>query len=326
MEKIKSFLSKYFGITFLARFLYTIFWLLTLLFIFLAYQRISSINFSYLSNFDRTYLEQTLFDEFSRPFAIGAAALAFLTLGLTASRTARMDKQLIEMQTHREASYQPDLVLKVDKIFHYLVQGQSGQYIYKQSGDRNKQIKHKLDILNIGKGVAKDIKIHFEYDFDEIILILQKIGINEYFEIKNDDINFTLSSSKLNISGYKIENFDENFLLTKEDYILSADIDNSSKSINSPIIIGLLHFINIFLLGDFKRKYNDDLNLLEIKILSQFRSPTLTMSYLDIGNKPFIKNFIIDYVLPDEIPIPLDNNNRIIPFNTYSTIEIKEIK
>ncbi|MCW8809576.1 MAG: hypothetical protein OQK64_01335 [Ignavibacteriaceae bacterium] len=298
MKKIKPFFSNHFGITFLARFLYTTFWVLTVLFIILAYQRISSINFKELSLFDQSYLEQTLFDELSRPLAIGAAALAFLTLGLTASRTARMDKQLIEMKSQREASYQPDVIIAQSQFHiqtgtgepiidpdHHRILGKNDKMCLKVNLDEKGENEPNLFLHNIGRGVAKNFKYRFLFDANECIQLMNKFNTYNYFTIASKETYAEILTRGTPMSRFWgiYQNQDWR---TKIDFILPTNGEVQPTKILLPYLYIILNFFKDELHLHSKKEFDDPSN---IHIL--FPKLYFECEYLDIGLKQYRKRF-----------------------------------
>lgn len=300
MHKIKSFLSKQFGITSLARFLYIIFWILTVLFLSLAYQRISSINFKALSDFDQYYLEQTLVDELSRPFAIGAAALAFLTLGLTASRTARMDKQLIEMKAQREASYQPDLIIAQSQ-FHIQsgtgepiidqhtnrITGKDDKIYLKINLDENGEKEPNLFLHNIGRGVAKNFRYRFLFEAKNCIQIMNEFNIYNHFTITSKD-----TYAEILTRGTPMARFwgvyPSQDWKTKIDFILPINGNTAPTRILLPYLYVILNFFKDELHLRSKKEFDDTANIHNL-----FPKLHFECEYLDIGLKEYRKRFEI---------------------------------
>jgi hypothetical protein len=311
MGQTKTYFSNKFNINFLARFLFAIFWILLVLFFYLIYLKINSFQFFLYSGFNQIDTIEPLLDSFSRPFAVGAAALAFLTLGLTASRTARMDKQLIEMQTQREASYQPDIIILRNQFYIHtgleekIVPDNAGSHIKVEGDESFLKINNDTDggkepnllLHNIGRGVAKNIKYTFSYPVDEYVTIMKDFNVRKYFNIQlfgeTHGSIMTHSSPITAFSGNL-----NNELSTKHiDYILTVDLTSQTTKILLPYFYILLNFVKD---EHFAQRLHEYHKLEDYREL--FPKLKFELRFSDISGKSYLNKYEFDITFIKSFP------------------------
>lgn len=322
MGQTKTYFSNKFNINYLARFLFAIFWILLVLFFYLIYLKINSFQFFLYSGFSQIATIEALLDSFSRPFAVGAASLAFLTLGLTASRTARMDKQLIEMQAQREASYQTDLIILRNQFYIHTGAGvkiidpnthrettKDDKSFLKINNDTEGDKEPNLFIHNIGRGVAKKIEYTFSYPVEEYITIMKKFNVDKYFIINSDKSSgYVMNKGAPQSKYYGFPDLEQS---TKHiDYILTADLTDQSTKILLPYFYIILNFFKDEL---YVHKAFNDYKVEDYQNL--FPKLQFELKFSDISGKLHQKKYEFDITFIKHFPQLLKPDNH---FHKYS--------
>lgn len=332
-------MNKFFNIKSLSVLLYSIFVALLLVFIYTLYLEITSFSFIYHEQMGSGQLDflKDLFTSFSLSIPIGAASLAFLTLGLTASRTIRMDRQIEKMneqlevsnkqigliEKQREASYQPELFLdrfnitvatRGDKQFQ-------GKFIFYQISISNRPQMH---VFNVGRAVAKSIEYYFSFDYKRVIENIKIQDNMNYVDIDTNDRILTLNYNKVHIPIDKAVHELE-YQLSKRFKSFVPDISQQKEGfwIDFPEVyleLYLTMWLILILKNDIK--YISQ-NHFDTNTIPNFPKLMFHISYKDLGNKIHTKDYSISIIVP-EFTSPIINGGIADSTNNF-LIEPKEL-
>lgn len=308
-------MNKFFNIKSLSVLLYSIFVALLLAFVYTLYLEITSFSFIYHKQMGSGQLDFLidLFTSFSLSIPIGAASLAFLTLGLTASRTIRMDRQIDKMneqlevsnkqigliEKQREASYQPELFLdrfnitvatRGDKQFQ-------GKFIFYQVSIGSKPC---MAVYNVGRAVAKSIEYNFSFDYKQAIENIKAQDNMNYVNINTNDRILTIDYNKEHIQIDKTVHELE-YQLSKRFKSFVPDISQQKVEflVDFPTVyleLYLVMWLILLLKNDIK--YIGQ-NKLDPNTIPNFPKLKFHISYKDLGNKIHHKNYSISIIVPE---------------------------
>lgn len=248
-----------------------------------------------------------LFSVLTIPFTIIAATLALLTLAITTSRTLRMDmqlkrmdNQLIEMRTQREASYQPDILIEQRKIFittgtgkdiieSSRIIGKTDEQFLKINLDESFEKEPNLYLHNLGRGVAKNFKYRFLYDAKDCIKIMNGFNLYNYFTINPMDVYaeiLTRGTPQARFWGfYPNEEWKSNV-----QFILPISGATSPTKILMPYLYTILNFFKDELHLRSKKEFDDPNNIMNL-----FPKLYYECEYDDAGLKHYMKKFEINF-------------------------------
>lgn len=189
-------------------------------------------------------------------------------------------RTLVELRTQRKQSYKPDLVIP-DAFFYYDNLGNSYPEIWKS--DENKYLR--LEVHNIGLGVAKSIQFDWSYDRDSMLETFHKLSESTQEDLFIDDqenrIYHTKGGEILDGSSLTADSSSHDFLFPygSNKNIIELNLPNSYICISTAI------------LGNAKISEIFDIN----NNFSVAICPTiLTINYRDVGGSKIVKKFKID--------------------------------
>lgn len=297
-------------------------------------------NFQFFIYASQSQLEtfRELFDSLSKPFAIGAASLAFLTLGLTSSRTIRLDKQLAKLdeqlslsrqqisliEKQLEASYRPELF--IDRFNINIVTSNQQEYRGRFTFfNKYMNVLPKMVVLNVGRAVAKSIEYEFSFDYRKAIEQIRKKDNMNYVKIESDDRVLVIDYKKEYINLEKVEHKLE-YQLSKrfEGFIPDITQDKKGFSVNIPDVyleLYLIMWLILLLTNEIKGTSSNHYDQYAIPDFPQLK---FHLSYKDLGNKIHIKDYIMSIIVPKFI-LPIANNDIIETSNIFK-IEPKELE
>lgn len=192
---------------------------------------------------------------------------------------------LFEMKNQRESIYKPDLILRSSKRF-YMYSEKNGDIDLlslwtnekidaSDQGTRDDLIKDPernligIPIYNIGMGTAKDVKIKWDYDKEEI----QKLIINK---TKDNPLWAPGSNIETTVPLVRDINAEDDII----DYILPSQIKSSSENFYIPV--------------EFQNDFNYFLPiLLRENNISSIPKLRLKLCYKDIANQNCHKEYIL---------------------------------
>lgn len=338
MLLLRSIFSKIFNIKLLRSILYLITGILFITFIYIAiiyFSEFESIN--YANKIDSI---EGLFRSLTVPFTIGAAMLALLTLAITTSRTIRMDKQLELMgeqlkgtdeqllvsqkqleliEKQREASYQPDLIIKPKMLFVKSERLHVNKFILSVSNKINKIEGPFCNLINIGRGVAKSVRYKFSYDLDSCIRIINELDSDNLININNDKLSISIKSDKLNLQDY-VHISDHNLDERSFDYILTLDLIDHWDDLRIPANYVLLNFLKDAL--SISKKQPTDPSI-KTSIDDRFPALIAYCIYKDLGLKEHKKKFSIKF-MASTFTQPYNSQYQMQIYNYKYDFVIKE--
>lgn len=222
-----------------------------------------------------------------------------------------------EMKKQRQQSNMPNIVLLPDKRFYLYRATSLNNYQYWYWHDINLQetnqvetIRHMqfdIDLFNIGVGSAKNVKFKYKIDTKEHIKFLNDLGIVnvETLDLESDSLNF-IAKYGSDMLGTSVEKIDIDFTQT-----FIPKTDEKASKLKLPMIY--LSMFNAFILSILGKQNTTD-------YFDKFPSLSLSMTYQDIANNKYKKDFKIYFKL-DSMAI---NTNRV-PSYVGGTIKIDEL-
>jgi len=222
-----------------------------------------------------------------------------------------------EMKKQRQQSNMPNIVLLPDKRFYLYRATTLNNYQYWYWHNTNLQetnqvetIRHMqfdIDLFNIGVGSAKNVKFKYKINSKDVTKFLDDIGIVsvEKLDLESDTLNFSakFGNDPLGTSVGKIDiDFSQTFI---------PKTDEKANKLKLPMIY--LSLFNAFILSILQKKNTTD-------YFDKFPSLTLSMTYQDIANKEYKKDFKIYFKL-DSMAI----NTNMTPSYVGGTIKIDEL-
>lgn len=247
--------------------------------------------------------------------------VSFLTL-LTALATFLT---VLEMYRQRRASYKPDIIIHNSK---------HDVYMYRDADDKETTFRFfgtgntdgyaskfaKLQIVNLGVGVAKNVEIEINFDIEKAIKLIQE---------KNESNGFTFNLGNSNNSKKEIiyiSNKDLDFFHVGEPYRKTAipfivTNDRTGSEVYIEIPRAYLALLTIFLDTD---RYLPNPKKHEYINKNNFPELEIKINYEDLGGGVYIKNFkakFLVFTIPnskkffDDINLP-SNNQAILKFNS----------
>jgi hypothetical protein len=199
-----------------------------------------------------------------------------------------------EIKKQRQQSNMPNIVLLPNKRF-YLYRATSlknYQYLYwhethLQEANQVETVRHMqfdIDIFNIGIGSAKNVKFKYFINTKEHVKFLNELGIVnvEKLDLESDALSFSAKYGN-DMLGISVGKIDIDFTQT---FIPKSDVKASKLKL--PMIY--LSLFNAFILSILSKQDRFD-------YYDKFPSLNLSMSYQDIANKKYKKNFKIFFIL-----------------------------
>ena len=199
---------------------------------------------------------------------------------------------ILEIKKQREQSYMPELIIDNGKKFN-LYTTEDIQFMYWHE-NKVKEIKEitttfvydfTLDCFNIGRGTAKYINVRYEIDFNKMKSAIENTGRVSIDKIGIDENNNTSFNGKFgdtrplgfgSINDLHLE------------YIFIHDRNEDAFKISLPKIY--LSLFDAFILSEV---YSGNEHWMEN--ISKFPAIKLKMSYKDIANKVYPKEFTISF-------------------------------
>lgn len=247
-----------------------------------------------------------LFDIYKFPLYLLAGSLAVITLRITLFRVNQTYEQI-------ESSYRPILYLTYETIeFISKIKDTLGYFIFLSKGtDKSPSI----GINNVGLGVARELRYHFEYDYNKIIEILQLNDNEDQFNFNESENLLQLKKDKLYLDFTPPDNIDTiiNYLLPKSDsYEIYLPID----------YLKLYIMYGALLCKETPALQQEEARDRHYNFIDKFPKLKLFISYIDLGNNETTKNYVFQFrdimhVIGSPILhgkfIETNNSNTVIP-------------
>jgi hypothetical protein len=271
---------------------------------------------------------KTLVDLYYYPLFLIVVMFFIATLGVATASIIHSGENLVEARKARDASYRPDLYIpKFHLFFSTRILGEYANKFMIFSTFQNLPIQ--MQILNVGRAVAKSIEYCFSFDTKAAIQWIKRQDQNSNFEIDESIISIIIKFKK-EFSGLEVLKFGLQDALDskKENYIPDLGISNSGLSINFPEVYLHLYFITVILL--MKNNLVEEMKLSDPPDISNFPKLVLKLTYHDIGNNIHHKEYRFDiysiknFILPfkDGKLIEVDNEIKIEPIEISKPIPI----
>lgn len=277
---------------------------------------------------------ESLFSVLSKPFAVAAAMLAILTLAITTSRTLRIDKQINKMdeqlsvsrhqialiERQQEFSYQPDLLIADTEISAIISDSKHGMSSISFTEHKGSDIEARLLFANVGRAVAKNLSISYEFDWKKAISNLDIVEISTEFDIVKTINDITISSQKFKIGNHKCP-IDLAIFHYSQNFLLNVSHNNSMIYQRCPKVILLLKFLYELIYKYLCKKYPSNIDMYSIW-LQEFPNVFINISYEDVGNKLHKKRFLLHLLFENIMAL---SSFRLVSQNYKVVIKPEEL-
>lgn len=232
-------------------------------------------------------------------------------------------KTLKEMQLQRKNSYKPEMIIVSKGSFTANIPkvNDSDFFPFFPFIDwKNKQSDNDfhIEFFNVGLGVAKNIKIKWQYDFYNLTKTLNYLyktnSLPIDLELKNETLKYAVPTKKILGVSSTVENI-------YYDYILPASISDS------PIVIRVPHLLQFFYtnLLPFRIKTEYSEYIKTSLALSEETKSIITIEYCDLDNLKHKKQFSCK-IKPNHLSTkPSSKENIIILKILDGNLEFKEL-
>lgn len=203
-------------------------------------------------------------------------------------------KTLKEMENQRISSYQPDLQIAKVNLYGFIDLEDEIPTISRWDNDPEKKdnqiVIPSYFIYNIGAGAAKSIKIEYHLDYLKIVNSIKdycdKYSIPIEIVYENDILSFTLNG--------KCWFYFVTDQITIEPFLMPSSNDNEGIKIDFPY--NYLDLLSIFIYLRFRdqpdrEETSTSNNIEDIEPEIVFPYLNISLSYKDIGNNKYAKNF-----------------------------------
>ncbi|MBK9098383.1 MAG: hypothetical protein IPM14_09770 [bacterium] len=243
------------------------------------------------------------------------------TLGVATAGVMHSNENIIEARKSRAAGYRPELYIpKFNLLFK--IQEELGKKFLTVVDDHRHDEDIKLELLNVGKGVAKKVDYEFKFNYSEALVYIEKLDRDKNFEIilgkEGLLIKFLKEFSELQNISINFDNERNSDLIS---YVPDLAVAKRTIGINFPRATLFLFYIATLLL--MKNHNIKKMKVSHISDIPNFPKLQLHLSYRDLDYNPHEKKFRFD-LYSDCIELPLKDDNLIPTVNTI-TIEPVEI-
>lgn len=181
---------------------------------------------------------------------------------------------LFEIRNQRREAYMPDLLIKN----HFFKIKKEKGYEFSWKSENSTSSDFLLSITNAGFGIAKNINLHWHYDIDKFVKLIQKLDTNNKFNLRRERniVKLSMNNSKAMIN-LKCDPYFDSFL----------KIDND-MNVRLPFAYKELFSIFIFLLYQTPQRDSFETHINQVPKLK------LKINHQDISGRKFIKRYGIN--------------------------------
>ena len=231
---------------------------------------------------------------------------------------------LNEMKKQRKNSMSPDIVFEQRVFFIFYNSKIEDFYIMDNLESQENGLNYfsgvKINLKNVGLGIAKQVYIKWQIEYEKIIQIISKYDVDDLYDI-------TYSIGRISIAGkgncdmpiaqsnIAFSNFYE--------YILPVNITKKSVSIKMPYAYTKLLAILLYLSMVNKDRINSGYGIM----LTNFPTPILSITYKDIQGEKSRKKYKLHFSF-DEIRYVLNSSECLVakPLISFVSTNTKKNK